>query len=418
MKKSCTKILIFFLFGCFSIYLTGYGVSGKVFSKANYTYSTGTSVCNYNSQYFNVLPFRWISLPVTVYVGNVPNEHKDIVIGSINYWKNYFPFEISNNPNSDVNIIWVNDLSGTSNQFQNPYATTRHIFDENGHKCILKVRSRKFCKTELNEIMLHELGHVVGLDESTNPNDIMYQIPKAKDSRIGSWTIMTVGYIPLIIPTGYESGVAGKSSLSQRDLNTLHRIYNEQSINNTYPVNNIKQVPPVTIISQQDLVADYVNEGCTFHHYHNYDKAIESYKKALTINPNHPVANENIGACYKATGNYDLAIEYLNKSIVINPNNDNTYNNLGLSFEKKGLYNDAINNFKRAILINPNFYSPYVNLGSTYINIREYELAKENCQMAINLNPNNDTAYINLGVVYQNQGEYDKAIGLYKKAKF
>lgn len=285
MKRPYIKILIFFIYSCFCVSFTEHGISGKAFSKPNYTYSTSASVNNYNNQYFDVLPYRWTNLPVTIYIGNVPIEHRDIVIDSINYWKNYFPFEISNNPNSDVNIIWVNDLSGTSKQFQNPYANTRHIFDENGHKCILKVRSRKFCKTELNEIMLHELGHVVGLDESTNPNDIMYQIPKAKDSRISGWTIMTVGYIPLILPTSYESGVTGKSSLSQRDINTLHRIYNEQSINNTYPVNNIKKASPVSIISQKDLVDDYVDEGCNFHYSQNYERAIESYKKALAINP-------------------------------------------------------------------------------------------------------------------------------------
>ncbi len=406
-------------------------MQNKVFASPNYHYSGNSSLQYSQYDYYNPAvdrQFRWTKFPVKIYIGNVPSEYREIVKNSIKYWGNYFPFEISNDPKSDVDIVWVSNLSGTDTNFKNPYALTSNRIDNNYHKCLIKVRNRKFAKTELNEIMLHELGHVAGLGESSYPDDIMYQIPKASDGKITSWTFMSIGYIPLILPSGYKSEVAGKSSLSQRDLHTLARIYSNSPNDNEYMGNNnINQSPNnrgdcnISKLFQQDCstqnsISDYINKGNSFYHTHDYNKALESYKKALDVNPNNPTVNGNIGLCYLAQGKYDLAIDYTNKAISINPNREDYYVDLGLSYKGKDLYDKAIENYKKAIAVNPSCTNAYVNLGSIYVDTGEYDLAIINCQKAIDIKPNCELAYVNMGVAYENKGEYHKALALFEKA--
>lgn len=420
------KILFLSLF----IFL-GALTSEKALAKGNYSYvPSNNSYPNnyYSSQPIGVLSYKWKAFPVTIYMGNVPIEYKDTVTNAINYWKTYFPLEVSNNPNSDVNIIWVDGFSSPT-----ILGTTQHMMNNNIHKCVVRVKNKKFIKTELNEIILHELGHVVGLGESPYPEDIMYSKAKAKKGKIDQWTITNIGYIPLIIPSGYQNEVSGKSVITQRDLNTLAKIYAKSPNENIYEVNNYttkpnsiqeqynNQIQPNPNYSEpsvypEDFACKCIANGNMFYKAHNYDQAIECYKKVLLINPNNPTANENMGLCYNDLKKFDLAIDCLNKSIAINPNNANTYNNLGLSYKGKGLYNKAIEYYKKSVSVNPNFDFGYSNLASIYIDTGKYDLAIENCEKAININPHFESAYINLGVAYGNKGLYKKAVESFKKA--
>lgn len=393
MTRYTIKIFIFCLiFYCFNF--IQYNWQSKAFAYDNYN--------DYYSQSLDLLPFKWTKFPVTIYLGNVPHNYKSTIINAINYWKNYFPFEISDNQNSDIDIIWVNKLP--TYEWTKASGTTSHTINNNDHKVLIKIRNQKFCKTELNEIILHELGHATGLGESANANDIMYPISRAKDGRINSWSIRTIGYFPLILPAGYDSAVVGKSFLTERDINTLSKIYQEPS--NNYNVNNYtcktqkpQQIYNNTTFSQQpyttsntnshNLISNYIAVGNNYFYNGNYNQAIENYKKAIEIAPNNAVANKNIGSCY---------------------------NNIGLTLKEKGLSAKAIEYFEKALLINPNNENAYVNLGSTYIDIGKYDLSIENSQKAININSNSESAYINLGVAYQKKGSLNKALELYRKA--
>lgn len=403
----------------------------KAFASQNYSYNNyqKNSPNDYFNQTANMQQTKWTKFPVTVYTGNVPIEYKETTINAINHWKTYFPLELSDNPNSDVDILWVNRFS--ANTSKNTLGTTTHIVNNGTHKCTIRVKNKKFIKTELNEIMLHELGHAVGLGESPYKSDIMYPIVKCKKGKITKWTLVFVGYIPIILPSGYDREIAGKSTISQQDLNTLAKIYPEPQTNeNIHLVNNsadiplIKKSPPNNqIVPQQDQLEvqdapsnKYIELGNKFYKIQNYNKAIENYNKAVEMNLNDVIANQNIGICYISMKNYDTAISHLNKMLFEYPNNESLYVNLGLSYKGKGLYDKAIESYKNAILINPNCISAYVNLSAIYIDTKKYDLAIKNCKKAIDINPNCEIAYNNLGEAYKNKGENDKAMELFRKA--
>ena len=83
---------------------------------------------------------------------------------------------------------------------------------------------------------------------------------------------------------------------------------------------------------------DYVSRGNTYAHEGQYDKAIEEYNTAISINPNHADAYSNRGIAYGMKGQHDKAIEDFNTAISIDPNLAQAYFNRGVIYGIKGLY--------------------------------------------------------------------------------
>lgn len=382
---------------CCNFVMQGY--YGMTVAKENYT-GLSNDIADVSQKRSYGEMFRWKKFPVTIFIGNVPSLYRDVVITSVNRWTTYFPFEISDDPNSDVNIVWVSNLFDSNTQFNNPYAVTSQIINNKEHKCIIKVRYRIASNNELTVIMLHELGHVVGLDDSRNSGDIMYPFPEGL--------------------MAYMHDSSGKFFLSQRDFDNLAKIYKNSSGDNINQINNYQKLSikynSTQNVYNKDSISNYINEGNNFYYNHNYNKAIECYKKVLDIYPNNPTVNGNVGLCYLMIANYDLAIDYTNKAIAVNPNREDYYVDLGLSYKGKNLYDKAIENYKKAISVNPNCINAYVNLGSIYVDTGKYDLAIVNCQKAIDINPNFELAYVNMGAAYENKGEHHKARALFEKA--
>ena len=104
-----------------------------------------------------------------------------------------------------------------------------------------------------------------------------------------------------------------------------------------------------------------------------HDKAIEAYTSAIALYPNLAKAYNNLasaynnrGFAYDNKGHYDKAIEDYNKAITINPNYANAYYNRGVAYGNKGQIDRAIEDFNKAISINPNYAGAYYNRGLAY----------------------------------------------------
>ncbi len=160
----------------------------------------------------------------------------------------------------------------------------------------------------------------------------------------------------------------------------------------------------------------YYNMGNAYVEQGEYDKAIESYEKAIEINPKDDESYCNMGIAYVKQGEYDKAIESYEKAIEINPKRDETYYNMGIAYVEQGEYDKAIESYEKAIEINPKRDETYYNMGNAYGEQGEYDKAIESYEKAIEINPKDDETYYNMGIAYVKQGEYDKAIESYEKA--
>ena len=143
---------------------------------------------------------------------------------------------------------------------------------------------------------------------------------------------------------------------------------------------------------------------------------IESYKKAIRIDPDDVKAHNNLGLAYDKSGKYKEAIESYKQAIKIDPDYATAHNNLGVVYGELGKYYDAIEAYKQAIKIKPDYANAHFNLGIAYGGLGRHQEAIESFKQAIRIDPYNADAHFNLGVAYVKSGMNEEAIESYKQA--
>jgi len=158
------------------------------------------------------------------------------------------------------------------------------------------------------------------------------------------------------------------------------------------------------------------NRGITLRKSGKYQHAIESYNKAIELNPQYADAYNNRGFAYYLKGQHDRAIDDLNKAIEIDPGFVLAYINRGNAYDDKGQSDRAIEDFNKAAAINPNSALIYYNRGLSYHRKKQYDKALEDFNKAIILDPNDAETYYSRGLVFDDKQQYNRAIEDYTKA--
>lgn len=139
----------------------------------------------------------------------------------------------------------------------------------------------------------------------------------------------------------------------------------------------------------QQKAEDYFKRGKEEQASSCFDKAIESYMRAVAFNPNYFQAYCNMGYCYRALGKYVEAKRCYLTSLAINRN-------------------DAISHYNLANLYRIN--------GQNELAINEYNFIIDSSEQA---QTPNSTLYlnslINIGICFKNEGEIEQAISTYRK---
>jgi tetratricopeptide (TPR) repeat protein len=118
----------------------------------------------------------------------------------------------------------------------------------------------------------------------------------------------------------------------------------------------------------------------------NYSQAISEYQEAIRINPNLTFIYLRIGANYRKLQQFEKALEYFDKAATIN--------------EQLGV-EDSI---------------PYFSIATTYTQMGEFLMASLNARKGLNFDPDNADMYGRLGIVYQQSRNYEGAIPAFKCA--
>jgi tetratricopeptide (TPR) repeat protein len=117
------------------------------------------------------------------------------------------------------------------------------------------------------------------------------------------------------------------------------------------------------------------------------NKAMESYQKAVEINPNFADAYLGLAAVYFLDEKVDEAIKYFKKAIEINPKHVAAYYNLGTMHEYIGQIDEAIASFEKIVEIDPNLEGVYITLGDLYSEKGDRDKAITAYQKVIELDP-------------------------------
>jgi tetratricopeptide (TPR) repeat protein len=146
-----------------------------------------------------------------------------------------------------------------------------------------------------------------------------------------------------------------------------------------------------------------------------YEKALDGYRRVAERQPRNV---EGLLRVAEINDRLDLrqeAIESYQKAIALDPEYYETYEELGVFYYNRGDYARAVEQFRKVIARAPRFATAYTNLGGALTELGRYDEAVQAHLTSLNFNPT-ARGFNNLAAVKAYQKRDIEAIGLYKKA--
>lgn len=123
-----------------------------------------------------------------------------------------------------------------------------------------------------------------------------------------------------------------------------------QNLNFAIPINSVKDMlqkkeKGIPVGSREH----FYSEGILAQNQKEYDKAIEYFKKVISIDEKYVNAYIDLGLVYDEKGLFDEELKLLKKAVFFDPKNSDAFYYLAMAYENKGLYNYAISAYKKVI---------------------------------------------------------------------
>ncbi len=164
-----------------------------------------------------------------------------------------------------------------------------------------------------------------------------------------------------------------------------------------------------------DSAAGYTCLGMAYNETGQYEKAIEQFQRALTLDPSNDDIYRGMAFAYQHVGRFDDAEATYRKAIDMRPQYAGGYNWLGKFLYGRGRYTEAVDAFRHATDLSPDSFRGYYNLGGAYISAGKYDDALAALQKSISIRPT-AAALANLGTVDFYLGKYPQAADAYEKS--
>ena len=154
----------------------------------------------------------------------------------------------------------------------------------------------------------------------------------------------------------------------------------------------------------------HYNLGIAFFDQGKIDEAISSYKRTLTINPQHEKAHFSLGYAYLKKGMLDESIPEFKRALTRNPKYAEAHYALGSVYDTKGLSDEALFEYKRAVTIKPRYAEVHYKLGALYQKKGEFDKAIVQLKKALASKPRYPEAHQGLAFAYYYKGNHQLAI--------
>lgn len=147
------------------------------------------------------------------------------------------------------------------------------------------------------------------------------------------------------------------------------------------------------------------NLGQRYQQKGEYQKAIESYKKAIAMRPTFYNAYNNLATCYGELKMYPQAIDALEKCIKLKPDDYYAMSNLAVIMMHTNRPDEALRFAKQAVETEPAYVNGHVTYGAMLAMVKRYDEAEKEFNQALTLDPNNTNARENLKRVQAAKGQ-------------
>ncbi len=136
-------------------------------------------------------------------------------------------------------------------------------------------------------------------------------------------------------------------------------------------------------------VVFYLLAGGIYESKQDWDHAKQQYQKVLEIQPDNPLASNNLAyVMLEQGGNVDVAFAMAQTARRQLPDNPNSADTLGWAFYHKHVYTSAINLFKEAVKKEPDNALFNYHLGLAYAKSGQAALARQQLDRVVKLKPN------------------------------
>jgi tetratricopeptide (TPR) repeat protein len=168
--------------------------------------------------------------------------------------------------------------------------------------------------------------------------------------------------------------------------------------------------------------------GVIYSHNNQFKKAIDHFRRALSINPQYTEAQLNLAIVLADTGSYDQAQSEFGRvwarekesafelSLGVRTRLANTHIEQGKVYKELGLHEEAIEEYRKAIRLCPSFPDFHNRLGATYQEKGMFIEAEAAFREALRINPRYADAYASLGLLLFHKGEVESAIRNWEEA--
>jgi tetratricopeptide (TPR) repeat protein len=138
----------------------------------------------------------------------------------------------------------------------------------------------------------------------------------------------------------------------------------------------------------------YILAGQLYESKQDWSRAADSYQKALDIDPNQPLASNNLAYLLTRTGgNLDIALSLAQNARRGMPDSPNAADTLGWVLYETGAYHAAIDTFQQALKLAekskvPDSPTVHYHLGMAYEKTGESALARQQLEKVLKISPN------------------------------
>ncbi len=181
-----------------------------------------------------------------------------------------------------------------------------------------------------------------------------------------------------------------------------------------FPSEALSQFKYLTKIFPEDSGIFY-NLGITYEKLKDFNKAEQSYLKAIELSPEEIDAQYNLGLVYIDKKEYEKAIDCFENVLAKDNNDSNSYFNIGLCYFKEQKYDGAKYYFQRTIELNDEDIYAHFYLGNIHLEQKNTEAAQNEFYKVISISPDYSWAYFNLASIDYQNGDFGSAIEKLKK---
>lgn len=157
------------------------------------------------------------------------------------------------------------------------------------------------------------------------------------------------------------------------------------------------------------LAIAYQVKGMVFQNEGKSEAALESFSKAVDLNPSDPKFYNSRGNVHRVLKNYEAALKDFDKGISLNATIPQLFANRGSVHMHLKNYELSIKDLDEAIRLDKNLASAFLNRGNTHAETKNYEAALNDYNQAISIGQKPEYFY-NRGRVYMIQKKYDLAV--------